>query len=140
MKKVFFEWLEVDDAADFIIKELKGIKIDLVAGIPRGGLILAVILSHKLDVPLVLDPLLYSDKRILIVDDISDTGKTFLSLLDKIDPRERAYRPITATIHFKPSSRFAPDIYYKETEDWIVYPWETPETSKIDYKESSVQL
>lgn len=136
MNKIFFTWIELENAVNDITTQIKeeNYQIDVIYGIPRGGLIVAVLLSHKLDKPLILDPLTAQDKRILIVDDISDTGKTFLKLFDKLDPREMAYRPITAAIHFKPGSRFVPDIYHKETEDWIVYPWETSETSKADYK------
>jgi hypoxanthine phosphoribosyltransferase len=136
MNKIFYTWEEIENAVNYITNQIKeeGYQIDVIYGIPRGGLIVAVLLSHKLDKPLILDPLTAKDKRILITDDISDTGETFLKLFDKLDPREMAYRPITATIHFKPGSRFVPDIYVEETTDWIVYKWETEATSKADYE------
>lgn len=136
MNKIFYTWTELENAVNYITNQIKErcYQIDAIYGIPRGGLIVAVLLSHKLDKPLILDLLIAQDKRILIVDDISDTGKTFLKLFDKLYPREMTYRPITASIHFKPGSRFVPDIYWCETEDWIVYPWETEATSKADYQ------
>ena len=46
--------------------------IDSVMGLPRGGLIPAVMISHELGIPLVINP----TKNTLVVDDINDTGHT----------------------------------------------------------------
>lgn len=58
--------------------DLKSLKY--VYGIPRGGLVIAVCLSHRLRIPLVPDEqALYgvcNNLNTLIVDDICDTGKT----------------------------------------------------------------
>lgn len=133
MNKTYFSWADIDKAADYIAYQIRlgKTRIDAIYGIPRGGLILGVILSHKLDVPLILDPLKAKNKKLLIVDDISDTGRTLEKLLHDVDFK---FTPITATIHYSPKSRFKPDIYYETTWSWIVYPFETSETSKANYK------
>ena len=74
IKKQYLTWEEVDSLTDNIASQirLEFKNVDSIYGIPRGGLIPAVILSHKLGLP-------YSDKLTLtslIVDDISDTGET----------------------------------------------------------------
>jgi len=137
MNKIFCSWSKIENAVNDISNQIKesGYQIDVIYGVPRGGLIVAILLSHKLNKPLILDPLTAKDKRILVVDDISDTGTTLIALYDKINPLQFGYRPITVTIHYKPGSKFVPDIYHEETNDWIVYPWETEETSKADYTE-----
>ena len=50
-EKVFMSWKWVDDQIDKLAEQLKDKKLYYVSGIPRGGLIPAIMLSHKLDVP-----------------------------------------------------------------------------------------
>ena len=103
------------------IKKSKEIKeVNFIYTFMRGGLPIAVHLSHYLNKPV------YSDeskidfttvpwKTALIVDDIADTGKT-LDGFQMLFP--------TATLFYKPRSIIKPTFYVEETEDWIVYPWE----------------
>jgi hypoxanthine phosphoribosyltransferase len=116
--------MEFDCAIKQIIWQLtagnKLDKFDAIYGVPRGGLVLAVALSHRLDKPLVSDidqlSIPMNKRRFLVVDEICDTGKT-LSCFKNL---------LTATIHYNPASSFRPTIWVhpKSTEDWIVYPWE----------------
>ena len=72
--KVYLTWEEVDDLVNIlkqkVLDELP--EIGSVMGIARGGLIPAVMLSHKLGVPYtnLIDP------NTLVVDDICDSGVT----------------------------------------------------------------
>lgn len=50
-------------------------KYENIYGIPRGGLIVAVCMSHRLKLPLITSRSLITDKTI-IMDDICDTGIT----------------------------------------------------------------
>ena len=95
--------------------------IDSVMGLPRGGLIPAVLISHELDLPFVLHP----GKNTLVVDDINDTGETL----------SKAPGAYWAVLHNKPTSKFKDCIYAKEVgEQWIVYPWEREDSEAIpDY-------
>jgi hypoxanthine phosphoribosyltransferase len=91
---------------------LKNKKIKNIYGIPRGGLVLAVYLSHKTNLPLT-DQI---TKNTLIVDDISDSGKTLKSFINNF----------IATIHYCNNSLVKPSYYVflKKENTWIVYPWE----------------
>lgn len=90
-------------------KKFKGIYC-----IPRGGYILGVFLSHQLNIPLVDKP----GKEILIVDEISDTGKTM--------SKYKNYT--TVCIHYKPNNLSKPTIYlHEKTDKWIDYFWEVGE-------------
>ena len=45
-QKVFLSWKWVDDQLNIIGDKLEGKDLEFVAGIPRGGLIPAVMMSH----------------------------------------------------------------------------------------------
>ena len=123
--KVYLTWEEVDDLVNIlkqkVLDELP--EIGSVMGIARGGLIPAVMLSHKLGVPYtnLIDP------NTLVVDDICDSGETL----------KNAPGVYHAVLHYKPhTSCVAPTIWGKEVGDeWIVYPWERNDSRAIqDYK------
>ena len=65
-------WLEFDECIYSISMRCKNKKFDGVYGFPRGGLCLAVALSHSLGLHLLDKP----KNNSLIVDDIYDTGYT----------------------------------------------------------------
>ena len=119
---------------------------DLIIGVARGGLIPACILSHLLDnIPVCcisvssytcqnkkqatithqhIDPNTLSGKKVLIVDDLTDSGHT----LQTIQEFYRLYDIVahTATIFIKPDAIFKPDFYVHSVpqEDWIIFPYE----------------
>lgn len=116
MNYTFLRW---DDFDTMIIElaekiEQSGEKFSGIYGIPRNGLIIAVCLSHKLgQLPLVTYPTLDT----LVVDDISDTGKTLASM------RNRKI----ATLYNTTWTTVKPNwfVEYKDNEDdWIIFPWE----------------
>ena len=115
MKKISISWDEVDKMIDKLAKEIKKSKIrfDGIYGIPRGGLPLAVFLSHKLNLPV----LLYPSKDTLVVDDISDNGYTLQRMKNKK----------IATLYSTKWTITPPNWHVKEKldkTDWIVFPWE----------------
>ena len=66
-------------------------------------------------------------KRILILDDVADTGKTLKLVRDHLLDKGAGEVKI-ATIYYKPWSIVRPDYYEKKTRKWIVFPWERKET------------
>ena len=129
MEKIFLSWKEIDDAVESIAYRIKtsGINITSITGLPRGGLIPAVLLSHKMKIPFHIETPLTGN--ILIVDDICDSGET----LKKFKHEKRIY---TATIHYKQTALVEPDFWYSLVQkgDWIVYPWEREDAEAIqDY-------
>ena len=134
--KEFISWNVVDecvlDIAEHLIRT--EIKFRGVYGIPRGGALLAVMLSHKLNItfyPLYFSTAKFDGDDFVVIDDIVDTGKT-LQNLKKLDENEQAYY---VSIHEHKDSIVKPDysVIYKE-DKWIVYPWETEDSEEIqDY-------
>lgn len=64
---------------------------------------------------------------LLIVDDVSDRGDTLdgiLSVVRKVTNMGLTSEIKCAALFMKPWSKRKPDFVAKETEDWIVFPWE----------------
>ena len=78
--KRYLSWKDVEDLIDILHSNIieSNLKFDKIYGISRGGLIPAVLLSHKMGVPLT--NYAYT-KNTLIVDDICDSGKTLTEML-----------------------------------------------------------
>ena len=53
----YYSWSEFDESVDYIANQCKKCKFSGIYGVPRGGLCLAVALSHKLNVQLVESPI-----------------------------------------------------------------------------------
>jgi hypoxanthine phosphoribosyltransferase len=80
------------------------------------------------------------DDRVLIIDDVFDTGNTIKAVIDEIRRRARGNTPEdirVAVPWFKPSRNqtdLAPDYFLRETAEWLVFPHEldalTPEEMK----------
>jgi hypoxanthine phosphoribosyltransferase len=97
-------------------------------GIPRGGIIPATLLAFKTG--LNLDFTFDKKKHLIIVDDICDSGNTFIKIMEH--RHNVKYKTITVSLFWKPTSKFIPDFYAEKTSNWIVFPWEDVETSKYD--------
>jgi len=123
--KIYLSWDDVSQLVDKLCEEIIPVipNIDSVFGISRGGLIPAVMVSHKLNLP-------WSNVMLpstLVIDDIADTGETLKNIVS-------CY---TATLHYKPhTSCFKPNIYaaLHEGDEWVIYPWEKKDSEQIqDY-------
>ena len=140
MKK-YISWKEYDDYInridDWIAQQecYEDLELGAVYGLPRGGLPIAVSLSHRLNLPLLMnyyDRKVVTNKNILVVDDIADTGET----LEDFDNKHN----VICTFHYHKQSLVKPDYYCEEKgDDWIVYPWEITESEEIqDYLKEEV--
>ena len=132
MNKKYLEWRDIDDAIERLTINITNSKIEIAAvgGLPRGGLIPAVLLSHKMNIPFVSQANIKSiTGNILIVDDICDTGKTLKPF--KFEPNV-----YTATLHYKTSAEYEPHFWWKLADNttWYYYPWERKDSQTIaDY-------
>lgn len=133
MEKRFIEWRDINTAVERLAINIINSKIEIAAigGLPRGGLIPAVMLSHKLNTHFVSQASIKTIVgNILIVDDICDSGKTLKRF--KFEPNV-----YTATLHYKTSSEYEPHFWWRlaSTNEWIVYPWEREDSKTIpDYE------
>ena len=124
-KETILTWMEFEIVVRALAEKIKdsGIFFRNIHGIKRGGVVIAVRLSHLLDKPLVeFNEIEEHGKRTLLVDDISDSGNTF----SRIKQINYPFCP-TASLYYKESSKLKPDFYVVERKadsDWITFPWE----------------
>ena len=84
----------------------------------------------------VLDP----EHRLLVIDDVFDTGRSIEAFLAELSVRCRHNMPKTvkiATAYFKPSrnkTKLEPDFYVHETEEWLVFPHEVCGLSEAEIR------
>jgi len=126
-----------------------GFKPDIIVGVSRGGWPPARVVSDLLEnpklanvtaefyvgvaetkgKPVITQPVSVSvrGKRVLVVDDVADTGES-LRLVRSHLGEKGATEVKIATIYYKPWSILIPDYYEKETSSWIIFPWERKET------------
>ena len=75
--------------------------------------------------PVLLAPHLDTDslrgRRILVVDDVADSGRTLALVLDLL--RQHGAEARSAVLYGKPRSAVTPDYVWRLTDKWIVFPW-----------------
>jgi hypothetical protein len=139
-------WGELDRLVG-ILAEQVGSDYDLVLAITRGGLVPAGILAYRLDLREILvagvefyttggrthpapvfghfpDAELLRDRRILVVDEVWETGETMAAVFERV--RAAGGRPVSAVIHYKPGrSRVSlePDFHAALADGWVTYPY-----------------
>ena len=109
----YFTWVDFDKSVVHIANACKSLEFSGIYGIPRGGLCLAVALSHKLKVNLISEP----RRNSLIVDDVYETGITL-----------NTYKDIEGAMFFVLFSKIKPiwwnTVFLSKKSEWIVFPWE----------------
>jgi hypoxanthine phosphoribosyltransferase len=122
-----------------------GFRPDIVLAIARGGLTVAGALAYaldvkncgtmnvelytgidqRLDVPVMLPPMLdmvdVTGMKVLVADDVADTGTT-LQLVQKV-LADHVAEARTAVLYQKARSVIVADWYWKHTDRWIDFPW-----------------
>ena len=124
-----------------------GYQPDMVIAIARGGLIPAGAIAYALGIkaagtlnvefytdvdetlsdPVVLAPLLDTDaiigRKLLVVDDVADSGRTLDLVLGLLRAHTEQVR--SAVLYTKPRTIVRPDYSWRETDLWINFPWST---------------
>lgn len=122
-----------------------GFRPEVIIAVARGGMIPAGALTYALGVkltdainvefytdveetlpdPILLAPMLDTDsirdRKLLIVDDVVDSGRTLALVLKLLRGFGADVR--SAVIYAKPTTIIQPDFVWKQTDKWIVFPW-----------------
>ncbi|MDO8143014.1 MULTISPECIES: phosphoribosyltransferase [unclassified Isoptericola] len=140
-------WSDFGDGVRRLAEQVvaSGFRPEVVVAIARGGLIpggaVAYALGTKgvgtmnvefytdvgrtLDDPRVLPPLMDTAElpgsRVLVVDDVADSGRT-LDLVMRL-VREKGAEARAAVLYTKPRSVYRPEYTWRETDRWITFPW-----------------
>jgi uncharacterized protein len=118
---------------------------DVVVAIARGGLLPGGAVAYALGTkgvgtlnvefytdigqtladPRVLPPLMDTSElpgsKVLVVDDVADSGRTLALVMDML--AEHGTEARSAVLYTKPRTIIQPDFSWKETDLWITFPW-----------------
>lgn len=140
-------WLEFGDASRELAYDIvhDNFVPDVVVAIARGGLLLAGGIAYALGVkscaafnvefytgvgtklpePVVLPPLLdessLKGQKVLLVDDVSDSGRTMKMVVGLIEAMGAEVR--TVVLYTKPGTVYEPHYTWRRTGQWITFPW-----------------
>ena len=115
-------WAQFDQAVQLLASQFADGDVTGVYGVPRGGLCLAVALSHALDRPLLSSP----NPSALIVDDVYETGRTMKALKDQVPHAS------FAVWVSKGSPDWCTAAVVADSSEWVVFPWENLERARLD--------
>ncbi|MDG6983247.1 MAG: phosphoribosyltransferase [Nitrososphaerota archaeon] len=147
----YISWSEYGNLAEALAEKIraKGDRYDLVVGIARGGIPVAMVVSDHLDVkidfvnvksyndigkrtpPRILSTLVegVEGKRVLLVDDLVDQGDTMM-FMKKFLSDQKPKSLDTAVMFRKPWSKVEPEYYLETVSEWIVFPFELGEVGR----------
>lgn len=140
-------WQEFGEASRELAIQVQGSGFvpDIVIAIARGGLLLAGSIAYalavkscgainvefysgievRLDEPVLLSPMLdtpsVSGQRVLLVDDVSDSGRTLAMVLALLVTAGADVRSLC--LYSKPQTVLEPDFVWRRTSKWIAFPW-----------------
>jgi hypoxanthine phosphoribosyltransferase len=140
-------WQAFGDASREMARAIAddGFRPDLILAIARGGLFVAGALGYALavknlhvmnvefyngvgstlDMPVMLPPVPqavdFSAKKVLIADDVADSGKTLELVYSFV--RDYVDEVRTAVVFEKPQSIIKCDYAWRRTDLWINFPW-----------------
>jgi hypoxanthine phosphoribosyltransferase len=148
MRCEMVSWRRVERLAQNLALRIRGdgFAPDLIIAIGRGGWVPGRLLSDYLGVanltevkvehytatrkhkearvryPLGADP---AGRRVLLVDDVTDTGDSFAAALAHIRAKGEPAALRTLVLHHKSVSPYVPDYYGAKVAKWrwIIYPW-----------------
>jgi len=148
----YVSWSEYGNLAEALAEKVRssGKKFDLVIGIARGGLPVAMVVSDHLDVridfinvksyvgiaeratPKILSTLTQGirGKNVLLVDDLVDHGDTMNVVREYLLGQGPELLEV-AVLFKKPWSGVEPDYYLEVVDRWVVFPFELSEVNRL---------
>ena len=148
----YVSWPEYGNLAEALAQKVysSGKKFDLVIGVARGGMPVAMVVSDHLDAridfinvksyvgieergtPRILSTLTeeITGKNVLIVDDLVDQGDTMKVVAEYLSERSPNLLEV-AVLFKKPWTKFEPDYYLEVVDRWVVFPFEQNEVNRL---------
>ncbi len=144
MKKLYYSYdLFVQDS-QFLVNLCRTYNADVLLAVARGGLTLSHLMAQALDVRNLftlnsihyegeqkLDtfnifniPDLSNAKKVLIIDDIIDSGETMQEILIILNDKYPNIEFKIATLFYKSTALIKPDFSVREADEWIDFFWE----------------
>ena len=138
-----------------------GFRPDFILGISRGGLLVAGALAYalgvkntftmsvefytgvdeRLELPMILPPVPdlvdLDEARVLVADDVADTGQTLVLVKDFLEGKVGEVR--IAVMYEKPRSAVQCEYVWSRTDRWIVFPWSAHDPVEAPLPEPATQ-
>ena len=144
MKKIYYDYSSFKKDTQVLVDKSKDFEPDVLLALARGGLTLGHFMAQALNIrnlftlnsihyegELKLDsfdifnvPNLSFAKKVLIVDDIIDSGETMVEVLKVLKDKFPDVEFKIATLFYKQTALLKPDFYVKEANEWIDFFWE----------------
>ena len=142
MTKIYYPYQEFREDLKTLTKKIDQ-DFDVILPIARGGLSMGQMLGEYYDIREVyaINTIGYDDtekltevtvfnipnlqmtKRVLIVDDIVDSGDTLIAVLKVLEEKYPLIEFFTASIFYKPTASIEPNWWVKEAKGWIEFFW-----------------
>ncbi len=144
MEKYYYAYDEFKKDTQVLVNKCRDYEPDILLAVARGGLTLAHLMAQALDMrnlyslnsihyegELKLDsfnifniPDVSHAKRVLIVDDIVDSGETMVEILKVLKNKFPGVEFKLATLFYKKTAIMQPDFAVREANEWIDFFWE----------------
>jgi uncharacterized protein len=147
MDREAMSWSDLGSGARMLARAVAddGYRPDMILGIARGGLLVAGALGYalgikntftmnvefytgideRLEMPMILPPVPdlvdFAETRILIADDVADTGATLKLVQEFCAGKVAEVR--CAVLYEKPRSVVRCEYVWRRTDSWITFPW-----------------
>jgi xanthine phosphoribosyltransferase len=128
----------------YLLKHIKQYNPDALVAIARGGLTIGHLISQGLNTNnlFTINSIHYDNKtrlnkfqisnipnlsnftKIVIIDDILDSGETIIEILKILKEKYPKCKFKIATLFYKKTACLQPDFTVKETKHWIKFFWE----------------
>jgi len=142
--KQYYSYENFREDTKKLLVQIEDFEAEAIVGIARGGLTLAHCMAEGLNLREVqtLRTELYDDtckrdemtllsscqfqdkKRVLVVDDIADSGETLQEVMRHLEFTHKNIEFKSATLFYKKTSVYEPHFWVSEAQNWIEFFWE----------------
>ncbi|WP_457745446.1 phosphoribosyltransferase [Sulfurimonas sp.] len=142
--KQYYSYENFRSDTNKLIQEIKNFEAEAIVTIARGGYTLSHAIAEGLDIRDVqsIRTELYDGeckrqeislfgvcnfhniKKVLVVDDIADSGKTLEFIMEYLQKEFRDIEFKSTTLFYKRTSVYEPDFWINEANAWIEFFWE----------------
>ena len=144
MERKYYSYQEFLEDSKELLTQIKSYEPDCIVSIARGGMCLGHILSQTLDLRdiFTINSVLYDGNekndrqkifnipelsnynRVLVVDDIVDSGETAYAIVELLKNKYERLDIKLASLFYKETATIQPDYKVKEAKEWIDFFWE----------------
>ena len=144
MEKLYYSYDLFKNDTQILVDKCRDFEPEILLAIARGGVTLSHLMAQALDIRNLftlnsihyekeekLDtfnifniPDLTNAKKVLIIDDIVDSGETMKEILSILNEKFPKIEFKIATLFYKSTALIKPDFCVREANEWIDFFWE----------------